>query len=374
MQILFVLSFVAVVSTSGCSEAERETVSDRGYASIQPEPSPPGGDRPVESPEPTARGSGQTEEVTPTVEARPAASSEPLPPGYEVIALYQAGKIPQARAALEKWVRESAEAAAAIEVRREHELRRKLGHSLAVNLTVYCFKLDRQSRGGAPFPPQLLNIARLARETMQPIIDETKRLEAANSPLATRRATEGREYAERQLADLIPLEINALKRLGRDDEAKGLAVQYAPLLKAHGLSASGEPPITAIVLRRTWMGGAETISYYRNGSAAKSWDGPPQTGVISGKSFGSLSEKDYDELVLELSKLNYLSLKDSYRGDTHDADEHVLTISSSTGEKTIRATMAGAPARLGQFFDLIKKKAATAGWRPAGSEEERIER
>ncbi|MBL7037751.1 MAG: hypothetical protein ISR77_03930, partial [Pirellulaceae bacterium] len=233
-----------------------------------------------------------------------------------------------------------------------------------------CFKLDRQARGDEPFPPQLPAVAKLARETMLPIIDEVKRLEAADSPLATRRTIEKREYAERQLADLIPLEIDALKKLGRDDEAKRLAAASAQRLQAHGLESTGEPPITAIVLRRTWLGGSETISYYRNGSAERSWNGPAQPGVVSGKSNGQLSEKVFGELVTELRKLDYLSLKHEYRGNTHDADGHVLTVSSQTGEKTIKDSMAGAPEELEQFFNSLRDKAETVGWKPAASEEE----
>ncbi len=297
-------------------------------------------------------------------------SSEPLPPGHEVIALYQAGKVTEARVALEKWIRNSAEAANAIEVRRAIDLQTKLGHCLAVNLTVYCFKLDRQARGGEAFPPQLLVVAKLARETMLPIIDEAKRLEAAGSPLATPRVIEQREYAERQLADLIPLEIDALKKLGREDDVRRLATESGQLLKVHGLEPTSEPPITAIVLRRTWLGGSETIEFYRNGSATRVCDGQLLPGAIAGKSNGQLGEKGFGELVAELRKLDYLSLEDEYRGNTHDADGHVLTVSSQTGEKTIKDVMAGAPEELERFFTSLRNKAETVGWRAAASEEE----
>lgn len=300
----------------------------------------------------------------------PTESGEPLPPGHEVMALYEAGKVAEARAALEKWVRNSAEAADAVDVHREFDLKRKLGHSLAVNLTVYCFKLDRQARGDEQFPPQLPAVAKLAREAMLPIIDDVKRLEAAGSPLATERVIEQREYAERQLADLIPLEIDALKKLGREDEAKRLATETGQLLRANGLKPTGEPPITAIVLRRTWLGGSETIEFYGNGSAARAWTGPPRPGVIPGKSFGQLSEKDFKEFVLELRKLDYLSLKDEYRGNAHDADRHVLTVSSQTGDKTVKDVMAGAPEELERFFNSLRNRAETIGWKSVGFEEE----
>jgi hypothetical protein len=112
------------------------------------------------------------------------------------------------------------------------------------------------------------------------------------------------------------------------------------------------------------LGGEETISFYHNGSAKRSWRGPAEPGVIQGQSVGRISEKDYAELVAELRTLDYTAQKDSYRGSTHDADGHVLTVLSPTKEKTIVDAMGGAPVQLAQFFDLVRKKAATLRWRP----------
>jgi hypothetical protein len=187
------------------------------------------------SAEPTVRRPSRPEAVTPTAETCPAESGEPLPPGHEVIALYEASRLPQARKALVDWVRRSAEAVKRTETRRAIDMERKLGHSVAVNLTVYCFKLDRKARGGAKTPQELLEAAKVARETMQTVIDESKRLEAENSPLVTQRVIQTREYAERQLADLLVQEFDALRELGRMEELKTLRGQYGQLLKVHGL-------------------------------------------------------------------------------------------------------------------------------------------
>jgi ankyrin repeat protein len=237
VRIVFLLLPTAAFLACGCSDGQPQAAGEPDDLSGQARPSTPGV-------EPAAPAPSQSDEATSPSETGPAESAEPLPPGHQVIALYQAGKLPEARKALLDWVGDSAEAAKRTEARHPIDLESKLGHSAAVNLVVYCFRLDRQARGRAKVPPELLEAAKLARDTMQGAIEETKRLEAGNSPLVTFRVVQTRQYAERQLADLLVQELDALRELGRWEDVKELGGQYRQLLKAHGLPASEEPPIS----------------------------------------------------------------------------------------------------------------------------------
>jgi hypothetical protein len=145
----------------------------------------------------------------------------------------------------------------------------KLGHSVAVNLTVYCFRLDRQARGKAEVPPELLEAARLARETMQAVIEEVKGLEAQSSPLVTHRVTQAREYAERQLAELLMNEILALRCAAKHADANRLVDNYGsaiaiPLRDTDlGIVRGRYAPAEFVAVR------AEQITLYEYGAPLK---------------------------------------------------------------------------------------------------------
>jgi len=148
--------------------------------------------------------------------------TEPLPLSARVLALYRLRKITTAGNELLQVTRISRKGVRArTPSRNKSDLEEKLRHAHVVQLVAYCLAVERKTSaedrvkatGTEQISSAAFSAARSARETMQNVIDETKRLEAENSPLVTHRVIQAWEYAERQLADLAVQETGELKDL-----------------------------------------------------------------------------------------------------------------------------------------------------------------
>jgi len=166
-------------------------------------------------------------------------TSESLPPGHEVFALYEAGKLPEARAALAEFVKEQATAGAAIDVQSPIDAEGKLGVSVAVDVVLNCFSLEQKY--GSP-SKELFQASRDARAAADKAVKEV-----SGKFTDSDRVSQGIKYCNRMNATLLAKEIVALRNEGQLEQANALVKQNAAFLADQGVPVENLLPTVKTV-------------------------------------------------------------------------------------------------------------------------------
>lgn len=166
---------------------------------------------------------------------------EPLPPGHNVLKLYESRNVSAARKALARFVREQVNAASQIEGHNAVDLEAKLGVGVVANLVAHCFDLEQRYGARGPVPAELVQAS---QEVILAIDAALKSVGGATR--VNERVRQVMEYAQNQKAALIVKRIVALRNAGDQDRARATADQYDHFLRSRGIPISEILPDAAV--------------------------------------------------------------------------------------------------------------------------------
>jgi hypothetical protein len=135
--------------------------------------------------------------------------SAPLPPGHEVFALYEAGKLEEARKALVEFVKVNTAAGDRKVIEDAIDAEERLGVNIAADVVLYCFTLEQKY--GSP-SKELLQASRDARAAVDKAVKEV-----SGKFTDSERVAQVLEYCQSRKAKLLATEIVALRNDGQSE-------------------------------------------------------------------------------------------------------------------------------------------------------------
>lgn len=165
--------------------------------------------------------------------------SAPLPPGHKVFALYEAGKLEEARKALVEFVKVHTASGDRIVIEDAIDAETRLGVNVAVDVVLQCFTFEQKY--GSP-SKELLEASRDAMAAVDKAVKEV-----TGKFTDSERVTKVLEYCQSRKAKLLAAEIVALRNDGQSEQAKTLVEQNAAFLTAQGVPVESLLPTVTTV-------------------------------------------------------------------------------------------------------------------------------